>query len=128
MTFPEDASMKKLLVLLAFTAIPAAAQDFSGVWKIDGAIGDQNIAATCTFKQSETHITGSCKMEQSDKPLDVKGEIGEKQITWKYDIDYQGTTYTLTYTGAPDSTAASIKGSILVSPSDSDGDFTATKQ
>jgi len=120
--------MKKLLALLAFSAVPALAQDFSGVWKIDGAVADNPVAATCNFKQSETHITGSCKMVQSDKALDVKGEVRDKQVTWKYDIDYQGTTYTLTYTGAPDSAAATIKGTILVDPSDSEGDFTATKQ
>jgi hypothetical protein len=120
--------MKKLLVLLAFTSVPALAQDFSGVWKIDGVIGDHSVVATCNFKQTETHITGSCKMDQSDKALDVKGELGDKQVSWKYDIDYQGTTYTLTYTGTPDSAAASIKGTILVVPSDSEGDFTATKQ
>lgn len=121
--------MKKFLVLLlAFASVPAFAQDFSGVWKIAGNVADQPIAATCTFKQAETHITGSCKMDQSDKALDVKGEVHDKQVSWKYDIDYQGTTYTLTYTGTPDSAGAAIKGSILVIPSDTEGDFTATKQ
>jgi len=120
--------VKKLLVLLALTSVPALAQDFSGVWKIDGVVADNPVAATCNFKQTEKQITGSCKMDQSDKPLDVKGEVRDKQVTWKYDIDYQGTTYTLTYTGAPDSAAATIKGTILVNPSDSEGDFTATKQ
>jgi hypothetical protein len=120
--------MKKLLVLLVFASIPAFAQDISGVWKIDGNVADHPVAATCTFKQTEKHITGSCKMDQSDKALDVKGEVKDKQVTWSYDLDYQGTTYTLAYTGAPDSSAKSIKGTILVVPSDSDGDFTATKQ
>jgi len=120
--------MKKLLVLLAFIAVPAVAQDFSGLWKIDGAVADNQVAATCTFKQTDTHITGSCKMDQSDKALDVKGEVKGKQVTWQYDIDYQGTTYTLAYTGAPDSAVATIKGTILVTPSESEGDFTATKQ
>jgi shikimate kinase len=67
-------------------------------------------------------------MEESEKPLDVKGQIGEKQLTWIYDIVYQSTTYTLTYTGALDSAATSIKGTIVVDPSDADGDFTAAKQ
>ena len=120
--------MKKLFVLCALISVPAFAQDLSGVWKIDGSVADRAVAATCSFKQTETDITGSCKMEESEKPLDVKGQIGEKQLTWKYDIVYQGTTYTLTYTGALDSAAKSIKGTIVVDPSDANGDFTATKQ
>lgn len=120
--------MKSLIVLLAIASVPGMAQDVSGVWKIDGNIAEQSIAATCTFKQDDTQITGSCKMDQEDKPVDVKGEVTDKQVTWKYDVDYQGTTYTLTYTGAPDSAATAMKGTILVDPSDTEGDFTATKQ
>jgi hypothetical protein len=120
--------MKKLFVLLALIPLPCLAQDVSGVWKIDGNVADHPIAATCTFKQSETHISGSCKMAESEKPLEVTGQVGDKQVNWKYDILYESKTYTLNYTGALDSSAAAIKGTILVDPSDSDGDFTAAKQ
>jgi uncharacterized protein involved in outer membrane biogenesis len=67
-------------------------------------------------------------MPQSDAALDVKGEVSDKQVTWKYSLDYQGDTYTLTYTGTPDSAATSIKGLITVVPSNTEGDFTAQKQ
>jgi hypothetical protein len=124
--------MKKLLVpvalIVALIPLPSLAQDVSGVWKIDGNVADNPVAATCTFKQSETHISGSCKMQQSETPLEVTGQVGDKQVNWKYDILYEGKTYTLNYTGSLDSSAAAIKGTILVDPSDSDGDFTATKQ
>lgn len=120
--------MKKLLALLVLTSVPALAQDLSGVWKIDGNVGDNPIAATCTLKQIDTHITGTCKMSQNDKALVVSGEVNGNKVTWKYDLDYEGTTYTLAYFGTPDSAATSIKGSILVDPSDTQGDFTAQKQ
>jgi hypothetical protein len=48
-------------------------------------------------------------------------------VTWRYKLDYQGTTYTLTYVGTLDSDT-SIKGSVTADPSDTDGDFTAKKQ
>ncbi len=120
--------MKKLLVLLVLTSVPALAQDLSGVWKIDGTVGDNPVAATCTLKQTDTHITGTCKMPQNDTALDVTGDVTGNKVTWKYALDYQGTTYTLIYTGTPDSAATSIKGSIMVDPSDTEGDFTAQKQ
>ena len=124
---------KRLVVILfassiLFTSAQAFAKDLSGVWKIDGTLGDNTVSATCTFKQTDTHITGNCKMPQSDTALDVKGEVSDEQITWKYSLDYQGDTYTLTYTGTPDSAATSIKGSITVDPSNTEGDFTAQKQ
>ena len=120
--------MKKPFLLCALISVPAFAHDLSGVWKIDGSVADRPVAATCSFKQTDTNITGSCKMQESEKPLDVKGQIGDKKLSWKYDIVYQGTTYTLTFTGAPDSADTSIKGTISVDPSDASGDFTATKQ
>jgi hypothetical protein len=120
--------LKKFFVLLALIPVPCLAQDLSGVWKIDGNVDDHPVVATCTFKQAEKQITGSCKMDQSEKPLELKGEVTAKQVNWKYNIDYQGTNYTLNYTGTLDEAAAAIKGTILVDPSDTDGDFTATKQ
>jgi hypothetical protein len=120
--------MYKLLVVFLFTSAQSFAVDLSGVWKIDGTVGDNTVSVTCTFKQTDTHITGTCKMPQSDAALDVKGEVGDKQVTWKYSLAYQGDTYTLTYTGTPDSPATSIEGSITVNPSDTKGDFIAQKQ
>lgn len=118
--------MKKLICLFALTSLPAMAQDVSGVWKIDGSVEGNAVAATCTFKQTDKDITGVCKMDP-DKSLDVKGQITDQQVTWKYDLEYEGTVYTLTYTGKLD-TNTSIKGSITVNPSDTEGDFTAQKQ
>jgi hypothetical protein len=118
--------MKRIIVLLLFTSIPALADDVSGVWKVDGSIADHPIVATCTFKQAETHISGTCKVDP-DLTLDAKGEVTDKQVKWTYSQEHEGTVYTLTYTGTLDS-ASSMKGSIAVDPSDSEGDFTARKQ
>jgi hypothetical protein len=118
--------MKRLIFLLALTSLPAMAQDLSGVWKIDGSVEGNAITSVCTLKQTDTHITGSCTGED-DKALDVKGDVTDKNVTWKYDLEYDGTVYTLTYKGTLD-TNTSIKGSITVNPSDSQGEFTAQKQ
>jgi hypothetical protein len=123
--------MRKVIVcLFVLICLPALADDVSGVWKVDATVADMPVNTTCTLKQTDTAISGNCKLSienTADQTLDVKGEVKDKQVTWTYQLDYQGSPYTLTYTGTLDS-ATSIKGSIAVDPSDSKGDFTAQKQ
>jgi hypothetical protein len=118
--------MKKVVCLLMFASLPALADDFSGVWKIDGSIADHPVTPTCTLKQTDTQISGNCKVDD-DHVQNVEGSVKEKQVTWKYDQEYEGTVYTLTYTGTLDSNT-SIKGTVTADPSDTSGDFTAKKQ
>jgi hypothetical protein len=119
--------MRKLVWLLMVTSLPAFAADFSGVWKVDGSISDHPVTPTCTLKQADNLVTGTCTLLDGDHTADVTGEVKEKQLTWRYKVTYEGTTYTLTYVGTLDSDT-SIKGSVTADPSDTDGDFTAKKQ
>jgi hypothetical protein len=118
--------MKRVICLFLFASLPAFADDVSGVWKVNGAIADHTITPTCTLKQADKQISGNCKVD-ADQTLNVEGSVNEKQVIWKYDQEYEGTVYTLTYTGTLDSDA-SIKGTVTAAPSDSSGDFTAKKQ
>jgi hypothetical protein len=119
--------MKRVISFLLFASLPAlAADDLSGVWKVDGSIADHPITPTCTLKQTDKQISGSCKVD-ADHEQNVEGSVNEKQVTWKYDQEYEGTVYTLTYSGTLDS-STSIKGTVTADPSDSTGDFTAKKQ
>jgi hypothetical protein len=119
-------TMKRVICLFLFASLPALADDVSGVWKVNGLIADHTLAPTCTLKQADKQISGSCKVDP-DHTLSVEGSLNEKQVTWKYDQEYEGTVYTLTYTGTLDSDT-SIKGTVTADPSDSSGDFTAKKQ
>jgi hypothetical protein len=119
-------AMKRVLCLFLFATLPALADDVSGVWKVNGTIADHTITPTCTLKQAEKEISGNCKVD-GDRTLDVKGSVNDKQVTWKYDQEYEGTVYTLTYAGTLDSDT-SMKGTVTADPSDSSGDFTAKKQ
>ena len=118
--------MKRIIALLLFASLPAWADDVSGVWKVDGLIADHPIAPTCTLKQTDKQISGSCQVDADHAP-NVEGSVKEKQVTWKYDQEYEGTVYTLTYTGTLDSNT-SMKGTVTADPSDSSGDFTGKKQ
>ncbi len=124
--------MRKVIICL-FVAIclPALADDVSGVWKVDGTVADTPVNATCTLRQTNTAISGNCKVsgeKTAGQTPDIKGEVKDKQVTWTYQIEYEGTLYTLTYAGALQEPATSIRGSIAVDPSDSKGEFTAQKQ
>jgi hypothetical protein len=100
--------MKKIVLLFLIAPLPAFAADFSGIWKVDGAIEEHPITPTCTLKQTDNQITGTCALD-ADHTADLTGEVKEKQLTWRYKVEYQGTTYTLTYVGSL-GTDNSIKG------------------
>ena len=118
--------MKTTMLFLLLTAVPAAAADISGVWKVDGSVADHPVTPICTLKQADAKLTGTCKLAETDA-ADVAGEVKGKDVSWKFTVEYEGTQYTLTFTGTLDSDT-SIKGSISVDPSGADGDFTAKKQ
>ena len=122
----QGTSMKRVVCLFLFASLPALADDVSGAWKVNGSIADHPITPNCTLKQADKQISGSCKVDADHTPS-VEGSVNEKQVTWKYDQEYEGTVYTLTFTGTLDSDT-SMKGTVTADPSDSSGDFTAKKQ
>ena len=119
--------MKRVISLLLFASLPAlAADDLSGVWKVDGSIADHPITPTCTLKQTDKQISGSCKVD-ADKVLSVEGSVKENQVSWSYKQEYEGTVYTVAYTGKLES-STSISGTLTADPADEVGNFTAKKQ
>jgi hypothetical protein len=121
-----NSGMKKAILVLALAALPSRAANTSGIWAVDGSVAAHSVTPTCTLKQTDKTISGSCKLDV-DHAADVTGSVKGKEITWKYDTQYDGTTYTLTYVGTLDSDTT-MKGTIAVDPSDTQGEFTAKKQ
>ena len=118
--------MKTIAFFLLLAALPTPVADISGVWKVDGSVEDHPVTPTCTLKQAADKVSGSCRFDP-DHASDVSGAVNGKDVTWKFDVEYEGTNYTLTFTGKLDSDT-SIKGTIAVDPSDAGGEFTAKKQ
>ncbi len=48
-------------------------------------------------------------------------------MSWKFDVDYNGTPLTMTYSGTLDDTAKNMTGKITVEPVGVEGEFTAKK-
>src|SRR5262249_39661115 len=125
-------SMKQVLCVLAllvvaFSAMPAyAAADVSGMWDVDGNVYGNQVTYTFTVKQEGDKLTGSAKFVGQDKETPVTGMVADKQVTWQFDVPYQGQTYTLVYTATLASdTAKDMAGKITVAGIE--GQFTAKK-
>jgi hypothetical protein len=116
--------VKNLLLTGGLAILPASAADLTGDWHITGEISGNALDSKCGFKQDTAKLTGVCKTaEGAEHPF--AGEVKEESVVFHYDVDYQGTTYTLTYTGKLESETA-MKGD--VEAGGASGTFTAKKE
>jgi hypothetical protein len=112
-----------LLIFTAVSALAAGAPNLTGKWSIHNSVAGSESDAVCTFVQTDTKLSGSCKGTEKDLPL--TGSIDGNKVTWKYDSEYNGSPISLTYTGTVDD-AGKIAGNVDVDPFSVTGDFTAT--
>ena len=114
-------------LLFASAAFAAGAPGLSGHWSVHNSIAGNESDQTCTFVQTDDKLTGSCKSENTDKDAQVTGSVDGNKATWKYDMDYNGSPLTLTYTATLDD-SGKITGNVEVDPFGVTGDFTATPE
>ncbi len=93
-----------------------------GKWKVQGSIAGNEVNSECTFTQTDAALAGSCV--RTEGPVKIIGKVNGKNVTWQYDIDYNGSPLTLKYDGAFDS--EKITGTITVVQMGAGGNFTAT--
>jgi len=119
--------MKKLqiafLLLLATSAFGAGTPKVAGPWKVHNSIAGNESDQDCTFAVADNKITGNCKSE--DRNIPVNGIIDGSKITWKLETEYDGNPLTLTYTATLDE-SEKIAGAVDVQPYGVTGEFTAT--
>ncbi len=119
--------MRKLatIVLLASAFAFAQAQGTSssvaGKWKIHSSIAGNESDSTCTFVQNGNDLSGTCSGPQGDVKL--TGKVDGKNVTWSYQMDYNGSPLTMKYEGPLD--AGKIAGTVTVDPFGVSGDMTA---
>jgi hypothetical protein len=112
-------------LLFATSAFAAGAPSLSGQWKVHSSIVGHETDQDCKFVQDDNKITGSCKSADAEVP--ITGSLDGKNVTWKYQSDYNGTAITLTYSATLDDTG-NIAGSVEVEPFGVTGDFNATPE
>jgi hypothetical protein len=118
-----------LLMLLASGA-PVTPADVSGVWHVDGYFEvDHNVRVdlTCTFKQDDQKLTGSCTGRKNDTAtVTVSGAVKDRKVDWTFEFDSSGTKFNMTITGTLDDAGSVMKGRLEAAGQD--GPFTATKE
>ena len=119
--------MKKLLacsaLLFASSAFAAGAPGLTGQWSVHNSIAGNESDQECKFVQTDDKLTGSCK--GTEQEVQITGSLDEKKVTWKYEMDYNGSPLTLVYTATLDD-SGKITGNVEVQPFGVTGDFTAT--
>jgi hypothetical protein len=111
-------------LLFASSAFAAGAPGITGQWSIHNSIAGNDSDQQCAFTVADNKINGTCK-GNDDKTVQVTGSIDGDKLTWKYEMDYNGTALTLVYT-ATGGDADKITGSVEVQPFGVTGDFSAT--
>jgi hypothetical protein len=115
--------MRYLLTFFAMAA-PAWAGDLSGTWQFVGDVSGNPVEIECALKQDGSKLSGTCKSPAASN-IPVAGEVDEQKVTFSYSVDYQGTTYTLQYTGKVDEAGTGLTGGIEVAGAG--GTFSAKK-
>jgi hypothetical protein len=110
-------------LFFAASAFAAGAPSLTGEWSIHNSIVGNKSDQQCKFVQTDNKLTGTCNSQ--DKDVEITGSLDGKNVTWKYDSDYNGSTLTLVYTATLDD-SGKIAGSVEVQPFSVTGDFTAT--
>jgi len=118
--------MKLLAATLAFVlAAVVAAADASGTWNVEGEVVGNAVKFTAVLKQEGTALSGTATLAGASKQLPVTGSVKEKVVTFQFDVEWEGNTYTDVFTG-PLGDDGVIKGKIEVAGVE--GTFTAKKQ
>jgi hypothetical protein len=113
------------LVAVPFVAHAAAPATVAGVWSTTGDVSGVAVQETCTFTQdADAKLAGSCLVDGKAYP--TTGTVKDTTVTWQHAGNYQGTDFTITYTGKVGSDGA-VTGTMSVDPFNVDGSFTSKK-
>ena len=72
----------------------------------------------------DKELTGTCNTDRGS--VQITGKVDEKNVTWKYQSEYNGSPLTVSFKGTMDS-ATKIKGRVAAEEFGVEGDFTATQ-
>lgn len=117
--------MKTLIAafVLALASVVVSAADFSGTWNVDGDVVGYPVKFACTLTQADDALTGSATLE--GKVIPLTGSAKDNVVTFTFDVDHEGTTYTNIFKGTLGDNGV-IEGTIEVGGQF--GTFTAKKQ
>jgi hypothetical protein len=122
-TVPATVTLTAAPATTAAAAVIAAATDISGTWNVDGDVVGNPVKFACALKQSGEKLSGTATIQGKEVPM--TGSVKDRVVSFTFDVDHEGTTYTNVYTGKIGDNGI-IEGTIAVGGVD--GTFTAKKQ
>lgn len=121
-------SVRRLFVAaaaaLSLVGVAALAADanVTGEWTMTVETQAGSGTPTFSLKQEGTNVTGSYKGQLGEAP--VTGTVSGNEVTLKYNVEGQGQSMTVTYTGTVDGNT--MKGKVVLGDF-GDGTFTGKK-
>src|SRR5258708_34620101 len=95
-----------------------------GKGEIEGNGGGNQSRQDCTITQKDNDLTGSCSSDRG--PVEIKGKVDGKNVTFTYKGDSAGGPVTVVYKGTVDS-ADKMSGTVTAGEFSIEGECTATK-
>jgi hypothetical protein len=112
-----------VVVTVTVAVAAVAAADISGTWNVDGDVVGNPVKFACALKQAGEKLSGTATIQGKEVPM--TGSVKDRVVTFTFDVDHEGTTYTNVYTGKVGDNGV-IEGTIAVGGVE--GTFTAKKQ
>jgi len=113
------------VVLLSGVASARWAADVSGTWNLEMKWSiDSKSTGVCTFKQDGDKLSGTCGGTDS---FPITGRIRNNKLSWRLDVDQNGSKNRMEFDGEVDEQGGTIEGSCSVVGA-MDGRFTMKKQ
>ncbi len=111
-------------VALVLTGADAQQVSLTGAWSVTATVSGNESSQTCAFTQKDSELTGTCKGERGE--VTIAGKVDGKNVTWKFQIEYEGQILTPVYTGTIES-ADKMSGGVDVQGMGVTGEFVATR-
>jgi len=119
-----NALLLTVLTWLAPVVGSAVQTSVAGEWQIHRIAAGRESTQTCTFKQKDSDLTGTCSSDSGPVPL--TGKVEGKTVTWTYKADSEGGKVTVVYNGTLES-ETKMSGTVSAVEFSVEGEFTATR-
>jgi len=102
----------------------AAAEGVAGTWAVSAQIGGNTLPVECVLALQDSKITGTCSGRVGNG--EVSGDLADTNITFQYNVIFNGMSLDFAYTGSIDPATNTMKGTVTVAGMT--GEFSATRK
>jgi len=96
---PEDSAMKRLLLLIALSALALPAADVTGTWKATSETPNGSFETTFVFKADGEKLTGTVSNRFSGEVPVTDGKIDGDNLSFTVAANFNGNEFKFNYKG-----------------------------